>query len=296
MTTVALLVAGLLSGCGSDSPGTHGGVIRIVAAENFWGSIAAQIGGSSVQVTNLIDSPSVDPHDYEPTPANARAVATADLIVVNGAGYDAWAGKLVAASSAGGRVLDVATLVGAKKGDNPHRWYNPGNVHAFTTALTAELKRLDPTHASSYEARLTTFQTQGLKQYDALIAQIKSRYAGTPVGASESIFSMLAPSLGLELITPTGFLKAISEGSDVSAADKATIDRQIASRQIKIYVYNSQNATPDIQAQIKECKARGIPTATVTETMSPASATFEQWQSAQLTRIERALATAARRS
>jgi zinc/manganese transport system substrate-binding protein len=296
MTTVALLVAGLLSGCGSDSPGTHGGVIRIVAAENFWGSIAAQIGGSSVQVTNLIDSPSVDPHDYEPTPANARAVATADLIVVNGAGYDAWAGKLVAASSAGGRVLDVATLVGAKNGDNPHRWYNPGNVHTFATALTAELKRLDPTHASGYEARLSTFRTQSLKQYDGLIAQIKLRYAGTPVGASESIFSMLAPSLGLNLITPVGFLKAISEGSDVSAADKATIDRQIASRQIKIYVYNSQNATPDIQAQIKECKARGIPTATVTETMSPASATFEQWQSAQLTGIERALATTTGRS
>jgi zinc/manganese transport system substrate-binding protein len=296
MTTIALLVAGLLSGCGSDSPGTHGGVIRIVAAENFWGSIAAQIGGRSVQVTNLIDSPSVDPHDYEPTPANARAVATADLIVVNGAGYDGWAGKLVGASSAGGRVLDVATLVGAKNGDNPHRWYNPGNVHTFTSALTAELKGLDPTHASGYEARLATFRTQGLKQYDGLIAQIKLRYAGTPVGASESIFSMLAPSLGLELITPAGFLKAISEGSDVSAADKATIDRQIASRQIKIYVYNSQNATPDIQAQIKQCKARGIPTATVTETMSPASATFEQWQSAQLTGIERALATATGRS
>jgi zinc/manganese transport system substrate-binding protein len=296
MATVALLAAGLLTGCGSDSPGAHGGVVRIVAAENFWGSIAAQIGGSSVQVTSIIDSPSVDPHDYEPTPANARSVATADLIIVNGVGYDAWAGKLVAAAGGGGAVINIGTLVGAKNGDNPHRWYNPADVRTFTVAMTAELKRLDPTHASGYDARLASFRTQSLKQYDGLIAQIKSRYAGTRVGASESIFSMLAPSLGLDLITPVSFLKAISEGSDVSAGDKATIDRQIDSRQIKIYVYNSQNATPDIQTQLKECKVRGIPTAAVTETLTPASATFEQWQSAQLAGIERALAQATGRS
>ena len=292
----AVVAAGLLSGCGADSPGTHGGVIRIVAAENFWGSIAAQIGGRSVQVTSIIDSPTVDPHDYEPTPANARSVATADLVIINGVGYDGWAQKLVAASSSGGALLNVGKLVGAKNGDNPHRWYNPADVRTFTAALTAELKRLEPTQVSGYDARLAMFRTQSLKQYDALLAQIKARYAGIRVGASESIFSMLAPSLGLDLITPAGFLKAVSEGSDVSAADKATIDRQITSRQITIYVYNSQNVTPDVQAQVKECQARGIPTATLTETLSPASASYEQWQSAQLSGIERALAQATGRS
>ena len=294
--TAAVLAAGLLSGCAADSPAGHGGVIRIVSAENFWGSIAAQIGGSRVRVTSIIDSPSVDPHDYEPTPADARSVAMADLVIVNGVGYDGWAQKLVSASSSGGTVLTVGKLVGVKTGANPHRWYNPGNVRTFVAALTAALAKIDPTHASTYANGMNTFEKQGLKQYDGLIAKIKATYTGTRVGASESIFSMLAPSLGLDLITPPSFLEAISEGSDVSAADKATIDQQIATRQITIYVYNSQNATPDIQAQLAECKARGIPTATLTETLSPASATFEQWQSAQLVGIARALAQATGRT
>jgi zinc/manganese transport system substrate-binding protein len=103
---------------------------------------------------------------------------------------------------------------------------------------------------------------------------------------------MLAPALGLNLVTPPRFLRAVSEGSDVSAADKRTIDRQIATRQIRIYVYNSQNATPDVQAQLDACRAKGIPVASITETMAPAASTFQQWQTAQLAGIERALEAA----
>ena len=117
-----------------------------------------------------------------------------------------------------------------------------------------------------------------LQPYDRPIATIRAKYAGTPVGASESIFSMLAPSLGLDLITPYSFLKAISEGTEVSAADKATIDGQIQHHQIKIYVYNSQNVTPDVQAQLSEVKAEHIPYTTITETLAPASATYQAWQ------------------
>jgi zinc/manganese transport system substrate-binding protein len=289
---LAVLLASMLTGCGSGNAKAASGVVRIVAAENFWGSIAAQIGGARVQVTSIIDNPNTDPHDYEPTPANARSIAMADLVIVNGVGYDGWADKLLSASPGARLVINVGDLVGAKDGDNPHRWYNPDNVHTFMTALTADLRKLNPSGASAYNSGLQTFQQQDLKQYDDLIAEIKAKYSGTPVGASESIFSMLAPSLGLDVITPARFLKAISEGGDVSAADKTTIDRQINSRQIKIYVYNTQNATPDIQAQLKECEAKGIPTATLTETLSPASATFEQWQSVQLIGIARALAQA----
>ena len=122
----------------------------------------------------------------------------------------------------------------------------------------------------------------------------KAKYSGTPVGASESIFALLAPSLGLKLITPPSFLRAISEGTDVTAADRETIDRQIAEHRIKIYVYNSQNVTPDVQAQLREVKAAHIPYATITETLAPADTTYQAWQTRQLLRIEAALATAAR--
>jgi zinc/manganese transport system substrate-binding protein len=292
---IAIAILALLAtACGSSatgSAGTPAGAIRVVAAENFWGSIAQQVGGKAVTVTNIIDNPAADPHDYEPTPADARAVATADLVIVNGVGYDGWADKLLAASP-GRTVIDIGTLVGAKSGDNPHRWYNPADVRTFVAAFTNDLAKLDPAVTQEVDRGRATFENQRLSEYDSLIADIRKKYAGTPVGASESIFSMLAPSLGLDLITPTAFLRAISEGTDVSAADKTTVDRQIATGQIKIYVYNSQNATPDIQTLLTACRARGIPTATITETLSPATDTYQQWQSAQLRGIEAALAKA----
>jgi zinc/manganese transport system substrate-binding protein len=110
-----------------------------------------------------------------------------------------------------------------------------------------------------------------------------------PVGASESIFALQSPALGLRLITPTGFMKAISEGTDVSAQDTITAERQISQRQIKVWIYNSQNATPQIQGLNALARAHGIPVTTVTETLTPKSDNFEQWQTAQLQRLAAAL-------
>ena len=127
-----------------------------------------------------------------------------------------------------------------------------------------------------------------------MIATIKRRFGGTPVGASESIFAPLAQALGLKLVTPPSFLKAISEGTEPTAADKTTIDRQIARRQIKVWVYNSQNSTPDVARFTEAARKKGIPVATITETLSPASATFQSWQSRQLKALLLALAKSVR--
>ena len=265
----------------------------MVAAENFWGSIAAQLGGDKVKVTSVITNPASDPHDYEPTSADARTLAGARLAIVNGIGYDSWAQKLLSANPVSGRtVLNVGELVGVKAGGNPHRWYSPTNVEQVINAVTEAYQRLDPKQAAYFAARRQSFETRSLAQYKGLIAAIHRRYTGVPVGASESIFAPLAQSLGLRLLTPSGFLDAISEGTDPTAADKTTVDRQIATGQIKLWVYNSQNATPDVKRLTEQAHARGIPVATVTETLTPASATFEAWQSRQLQAIARALATA----
>jgi zinc/manganese transport system substrate-binding protein len=286
------LLAVLLSGCGSGSSATAGGSagIRVVAIENFWGSIASQLGGSKAHVQSIIVNPASDPHTYEPTAADARALATAQLVIANGIGYDPWAPKLLAADLAPGRtVLTVGNLLGPKQGDNPHRWYDPANVDTVSSTITAELKRLDPHDAGYFTAQLSAFETQRLARYHELIASIKSRYAGVPVGASESIFALLSPALGLDLITPYSFMKAISEGTEVSAGDTATTQRQIANRQIKVWIYNSQNATPSIQQLNTLARQHGIPIATVTETLAPPSATFEDWQVGQLEGIASAL-------
>lgn len=291
----AALVLAVAAGCGSGAGGigANGGKVSIVAAENFWGSIAAQLGGSKATVTSIITNPNTDPHSYEPTASDARTVAEANLLIVNGVGYDPWATDLAAANPSSGRLtLNVGQLVGVAAGGNPHRWYSPPDVMQVVRQITADLQKLDPGNAAYFARSEQTFVNQALAKYNALIAEIRAKYAGTPVGASESIFAPLAQALGLRLITPPSFLAAISEGSGPTAADKATIDHQIQTHEIKVYVYNSQNATPDVQTQVKEAQAQGIPVVTITETLSPASATFEQWQVAELQRLQQALAKA----
>jgi zinc/manganese transport system substrate-binding protein len=300
--SAAIAAAVFLGGCStadgsSVAPGSGSGgaskMINVVAAENFWGSIAGQLGGKQVKVKNIIDSPDADPHDYEPTAADGRAIAEADLVLINGIGYDTWASKLAAANPSPERTdLTVGSLLGVADGGNPHRWYNPDDVQKVVDQLVADYQKIDPADSAYFTQQKQAFETSALADYKKVIGDITSKYAGTPVGASESIFAMVAPALGLNLVTPPGFLKAISEGTDPSAADKKTIDQQIATKAIKVYVYNSQNATPDIQTQIKAAKAKGIPVTTITETLTPATASWQQWQTAQLIALQGALAKA----
>jgi zinc/manganese transport system substrate-binding protein len=285
----------ILSGCGQGAADASG-KLQVVAAENVWGSIAQQLGGDRVEVTSIITNPASDPHDYEPTSADARAMAGARLAIVNGIGYDTWASRLLAANPTPGRVtLDVGDLLGLAAGDNPHQWYSPAAVRRMVRAISADYRKLEPGHSAYFAHRRAAFETNALARYRRLVARIRRRYAGTPVGASESVFAPLASALGLRLLTPTSFLDAISEGAEPTPADKATVDRQIATRRIAVWVYNPQNATPDIQRLNDAARRAGIPVATVTETLVPAGASFESWQVRELEALRAALAKAAAR-
>jgi zinc/manganese transport system substrate-binding protein len=286
------LAAGACSSGGSSKSASAGGRLQVAAAENFWGSIAAQLGGDRVAVKSIITNPDTDPHDYEPTAADARAMATARYAVVNGIGYDPWASKLLAANEVRGRVvLNVGDLVGVKPGGNPHRWYSPPDVQTVIDQITADYKHLAPKDTAFFDQQKAAFTTTSLARYNGLIADIKARYSGVAVGASESIFTPMADTLALDMVTPESFLDAVSEGGEPTAADKATIDNQIKSKQIKVYVFNSQNATPDVQAQVNLAKSEGIPVVAITETLAPASTTFQDWQTGELEALQAALST-----
>ena len=267
--------------------------LTIVAAENFWGSIVKQLAGDRATVTSIIANPDTDPHDYEARPSDARTVASADYVIENGIGYDAWVQKLLDANpDSHPKVLNVGKLLGLNAGENPHQWYSPDSVHTFIQQVTTDLKRLDPSHASYYGTRQSRYERVGLRRYNAIIATVKQRYAGTPVGATESIVTPLASALGLDLVTPERFLDAVAEGTEPTAQDKATVDNQIRRHEIKVLVYNSQNATPDVRALVEDAKAQHIPVTTVTETLVPEGATFQAWQSKQLAALQAALAKA----
>jgi zinc/manganese transport system substrate-binding protein len=278
----------------SNGPaGATSGTINVVAAENFWGSLAAQLGGSHVHVTSIVHNPATDPHDYEPSAIDARTLAGAKLVIENGIGYDPWVPRLLAANPVAGRVtLDVGTLLGIPDGGNPHQWYSPPNVHQVINAITRDYQQLDPKDAAAFGKLKQQFVNSSLRAYTREIATIRRRYAGVKVGASESIFAPLAQALGLTLVTPSSFLQAISEGAEPTAKDLTTIGRQISTRKIKVWVFNSQNSTPDVQRLTSAARKKGIQVTTITETLSPAGVSFEAWQVAQLRRLATALARA----
>jgi zinc/manganese transport system substrate-binding protein len=274
--------------------GAGGGpkVLQVIAAENFWGNVAAQLGGSHVSVTSIVSNPNADPHEYESSAQDARAFAEADYVIVNGAGYDDWANHLLAANASSSRtVFTVADLVGVRAGGNPHIWYNPAWVEVVASHITADFKRLDPADAAAFDQQRTAFES-GLTPYRDLISTIRSRYAGTPVGATESIFVYLSDALGLKLISPPEFMKAIAEGNDPPAQDVAAFHDQLQGRQIKILVYNLQTIT-DITTQFEQlARQRGIPVVGISETLQPVGASFQDWQVKQLQGLEQALASA----
>jgi zinc/manganese transport system substrate-binding protein len=300
---LALALAAPIAGCGrtgtpsaagsSAGSGPGGAKLQVVAAENTWGSIATQLAGKRASVRSIIVNPNTDPHSYEPNAADARTIAGAQLVIVNGLDYDDWAPRLLAASPLSGRaVLTVGSLLGLRAGDNPHQWYSPASVERVAHAIAQAYARLDPADAAYFAGQERAFLTAGLARYDQLRSEIRARYAGVPVGYSESIFQPLGQDLGLRLLTPAGFARAIAEGTDVTAQDKRTVDAQVSGRAIKVWVLNSQNVTPDVQRVTELARAKGIPVATVTETLAPPSASFQQWQADQLRALLRALHTA----
>jgi zinc/manganese transport system substrate-binding protein len=292
MRMVLLVLVVVISAC---APGRAGGgsALHVVAAENFWGDIAAQLGGARAEVQSVVTDPNADPHEYESNANDARAVADANLVIVNGAGYDTWTDKLLAASpNAARRVLVVADLVGRRQGDNPHFWYDPDYVLEVADGITAEYRSLDTTGASYFDKQRSAFAT-ALQPYTQRLTEIKQRFAGVPVGATESIFTYMAGYLGLRLISPPELMQAISEGNDPPAESVVVFQNQIAQRAIKVLVYNTQTATAVTTNLKAEAAQQSIPVVGVSETLEPEKTSFQDWQARQLVALENALASAA---
>jgi zinc/manganese transport system substrate-binding protein len=269
--------------------------LHVVAAENFWGSIAAQLGGDKVQVTSIISNPDADPHDYEPKPTDARIVAGSRYVIFNGAGYDSWIQKLIDANPVDNRVvLDIGALVGKHEGDNPHLWYSPDYVMKAIEQMTADYQKLAPTATSDFAQQKTQYTTVALRDYLNTIQTIRQNYQGTPVGATESMFAYLASALGLNLVTTPEFMNAIAEGVTPTATDKLNFDQQVNQKQIKVLIYNAQNSTPDVEALKTKAQDAGIAIASMTETLTPATASFQEWQTAQLKALQSALEKASK--
>jgi zinc/manganese transport system substrate-binding protein len=272
----------------SDSP-PSGHKLQVVAAENFWGSLATQLGGNRVQVTSIVSDPNADPHEYESNTTDARRFATANYVILNGVGYDSWGNKLLSAQpEAGRKVLTIGTLVDKKDGDNPHLWYNPAYVNQAVVQMDKDLVALDPAGKNYYQQQLKNLQGS-LSGYQDRVASIKHQFGGTKVAATEDIFAYLANAAGLDLISPPAFIEAVAEGNDPPTNSVVTFQQQLQSGQIKVLVYNQQTVTP-LTDNIKKLAADdNIPVVGVTETVQPPDTTFQDWMNAELINLENAL-------
>jgi zinc/manganese transport system substrate-binding protein len=286
---IATLVLVCVS-CGGSVAG-QSSAVTIVAGENFWGSLAIQLGGSKVTVQSVVTDPNADPHEYESSTNDARAFAEAKLVILNGAGYDDWGQKLLAANPSNGRhVLTIADLLGKKKGDNPHFWYSPDYVSQVADKITAELKSIDSPDAGYFDQQRTQL-TAGFQPYLDEIATIKQNYHGVPIGSTESIFVYMAAALGLNLTTPVEFMDAVAEGNDPPAPAVVAFHDQISQNQVKVLVYNVQTTTA-VTTTIKDlATSHHIPNVGVSETLQPQNLTFQDWQRTQLKALEQALAS-----
>jgi zinc/manganese transport system substrate-binding protein len=261
--------------------------LRLVAAENFYGDVGAQIGGPSLAVTSILSNPDQDPHEFEANAGVARALAGAAVVVYNGAGYDPWAGKLLAATaSPARRTIEVAKLVGKKAGDNPHIWYDPATMPAFAKRLTQILDALDPPSRADYARRLTVFE-KSVQRLGARIAAMRQKYAGTPVTATEPVFGYMAQALGLEMRNRR-FQLAVMNDTEPGAAEIARFERDLRSRSVKVLFYNRQTSGAITRRMQKIAKASSVPIVGVTETL-PSDENYQGWMLSQLSALDRAL-------
>jgi zinc/manganese transport system substrate-binding protein len=261
--------------------------IAVVAAENFYGDIARQIGGDRVEVASIMNNPDQDPHLFETTPAVVRQLAGAPIVIFNGANYDPWMDKLLAAAPRQGRtVINAAQLTGHKPGDNPHLWYDPATMPAVAIALAETLAKADSTHASDYAARLKT-TLAALARVTQRVAQLKAKHAGAAVTATEPVFGPMTEALGLTMRNQR-FQLAMMNDTEPSARDVAAFESDLKEHKVKVLIYNSQ-VSEKLTERLRDIAGKAkVPVVGVTETM-PANVSFHDWVLGELDALDKAL-------
>jgi zinc/manganese transport system substrate-binding protein len=290
MTARFLLAVAALSGFGVAP--TFADPVRIVAAENFWGDVASQVGGADVAVTSVLTNPDQDPHLFEASAETAKALAGARIVIVNGADYDPWMEKLIKANKAPERrEIVVASLVGRRAGDNPHLWYDPAYVETTAKALAADLAAIDLAHKADYAKGEAAF-VDSLKPLNDKIAAMRAKYAGIPVTASEPVFGYMARLIGLN-VTNEKFALAVMNNAEPTASEVAAFENDLKGRTVKAMLYNAQASEPAVQRLVQMAKDNGVPVVGVSETEPPGSA-YQKWMLGQLDALDAALGGAAK--
>jgi zinc/manganese transport system substrate-binding protein len=283
-SVISVVLALTAAGCSSGGAGAGGAEhrVKVVAGENFWGDIASQIGGRNTSVSSIITDPTADPHQFESDARDAAAVADADLVIVNGAGYDDFVSKLLSSTSHTGRVvLTVADLLHAGNDANPHLWYDLPRIPEVARAIESALAGAEPNDRTVFEANLATFLAS-LAPLDRIVGAIRTKYGGAPVAYTERVPGYLLDAAGLTVASPPGFARAIEDGNEPSAGDSQSMDDLISNHRVRVLLYNAQ-ATSAVTKHVQDlAHSAGVAVVGVTETMPKNEPSYQSWQQHQL--------------
>jgi zinc/manganese transport system substrate-binding protein len=297
-----LAAALLASACSSPpaAPSAAGGTsaaaasttkITAIGAENEYADVISQVGGKYVQASSIMSNPNTDPHTFEASPAVAREISAASLVVQNGLGYDDWATTIEnAAPSDGRKVINVQQLLGLPGSTpNPHLWYNPVTMPAVANAIADDLGQVDPAHASYYQANAASF-TASLSAWTKAIAAFKSAHPGTPVATTEPVADYMLQAAGTDNLTPLTFQADIMNGTDPSPQNTALQDSLFTQHKVKVFLYNQQVTDSLTESFIKLANENGIPVVGVYETMPTPGYTYQTWMEAEVNALNKAVA------
>ncbi len=278
----------------SAAVGSSGPVINVVAAENFWGSLVAQLGGAHVNVTSIITDPNVDPHEYEANDSDAIAVRNAQYVVLNNVGYDSWATSLVAADGATNQtVLNIGdslgvSVTGGIVTGNPHLWYNPTYVNETVAWMYHNLTAIAPSLTGYFTEQYDNL-TASLGSLYSEVTEIRDQFAGTVVASTESIFVYLANATGLDLVSPPAFMEAVAEGNDPPGPSVVEFECQLESGHVRVLVVNAQTPLPIATVLETMAESHNATVVKVTETVVPPTDSFQQWMGGELNALYVAL-------
>lgn len=263
-------------------------VLHAVGLESQYANVMAQIGGPYVRVTSIESDPNTDPHEFELSPDVARQLSTADVVVANGLGYDDWADKLLANTHA---TVISAQAVRKLPDDtpNPHLWYDPATMPAVARAIAAAFAAKDPAHAAAYAANEKAFEAS-LKPWVSALAQVKQKYAGTPVAVTEPVADYMLQAAGLNIVTPFSLQAAIMNGTDPAPQDVSAQQALLSSGGVKIFFYNQQ-VTDDLTVSfLATAKRKNLPVLGVYELMPADAKTYQGWMMSETAEMARDLA------
>ena len=288
----ALLATACSSATADGNTGSTGGTdsIQAIGAENEYANVIQQIGGKYVQVTAIMSNPNTDPHTFEASPAVAREISNASLIVQNGVGYDTWASDIEKAVPASSRkIVDVQQLLGLPDSTpNPHLWYNPTTMPKVATAIANDLAAIQPAHASYFKANAAKF-TQSLSAWTQAIAAFKAAHPGTPVATTEPVADYMLQAAGADNMTPWAFQADIMNGTDPSPQNVAAEKALFTQHKVKVFLYNQQVTDTLTDSFIDLAHANGVPVVGVYETMPTPGYDYQTWMTAEVNALDKAV-------